>query len=110
MVRAKERTSTDSVHRCGRMKRTPIITSIRGTEAAWPEAVKELWCSKVEAHPGYDQLTKDRAVTRANYYTPRPYVNEYNRGSYTEGFTFIVGRQVYVHEWTPPVGANWEPS
>ena len=66
-----------------------MITSIRGKEAEWPREVWDLWESLADGRP-------DGKVWRANYYTPRPYVDEYNRGSTAHGFTYIIlGKDVY---------------
>lgn len=37
----------------------------------------------------------------ANYFTPRPYVDEYNQGSKEAGFTVTFGRRVYQWHWIP---------
>jgi hypothetical protein len=63
-------------------------TSVNGKDAVWPEQVQKLW----------DTLTdfpKGKLVT-ANWFTARPWIDEYNRGSEHEGFVFTV-LQGYDH-------------
>jgi len=85
-----------------------MITSINGLEAAWTRAIWRLWHTIAEEA---DPKLTTVPVTRANYFTPRPAVDEYNTGSRTYGFVYCVGRQVYQREFTTPAigGAN-DPS
>lgn len=60
-------------------------TLINGREAPWPPEVQALWDTLV----AIDLVDPERTCYHANYFTPRPYVDEYNRGDVREGFTFI---------------------
>lgn len=66
---------------------TPRETSICGKDAPWTPEIKKKWKLVIAAH--FDGET--RAVLDANYYTPRPYVDQYNSGSREEGFTYTLG-------------------
>jgi hypothetical protein len=68
-----------------------LHTSINGKESPWSEDVWRLWRTFVhEADPKFYAL--HGMPTRANYFTPRPYVDEYNRGSETAGFVWVAGK------------------
>ena len=69
-------------------------TSINGQPAPWTAEIWELWYTYVDrADPkAYDVLGRP---TSANYFTPRPYRNIWDRGDRKEGFTYTVGRKVY---------------
>ena len=75
-----------------------MITSINGKPADWTPEIWQLWHTLAEkADPKAFDFAK---VERANYYTPRPYVDQYNRGSEYEGFTYVVvGTDGYKHVW-----------
>lgn len=75
------------------MSHDPQKTSINGKPAEWNAEIRELWALVVAAH--FDKET--RPTVSANYYTPRPYVDEYNRGSDRSGFVYVVGRDVCQH-------------
>lgn len=53
-------------------------TTINGEAAAWTPAIWSAWAAGVGVE----------GAERANWYTARPYVDEYNRGSDKEGFVF----------------------
>lgn len=64
-----------------------LHTSINGQPAEWTQAIWQLWHTYVDvADPKFYE--KYGRPTRGNYFTPRPYRNEYDRGSTTEGFTW----------------------
>lgn len=72
---------------------TVMECSINGTPATWPPAVWQLWNTHADAcDPKLTVLT----VKSANYFTPRPYRNEYDRGSGEEGFVYTVSRPIRV--------------
>ena len=75
---------------------TPTMkTSIQGKDAPWSPKIKELFAEKLPP------LESGEVVTDANYFTPRPFVNEYNQGSRTEGFVYTLNnRRVCFVEWT----------
>ena len=72
-------------------KTVKIRTMINGKEADWTPYILDLWKSLVEWRIKATQET----ITDANYYEPRPYVDQYNRGTNTEGFVYTInGRHV----------------
>lgn len=76
----------------------PKRTTVRGVEADWTPEIWEKWDKREDLT---DKTDQPLVVLTANYYTPRPYVDDYSRGSTKEGFTFVIGSRVYFHEWTP---------
>lgn len=64
-----------------------FVTLVQGQEAPWDEEIAAKWAAVVAS----DGFPEGR-VTRVNYFRPRPYRNEYDRGSKDEGFTYTVGR------------------
>ncbi len=66
----------------------PIAMNVNGKPAAWTPEIIAKWNGVVDGRP-------EGRVISANYYTPRPYVDEWNRGSSTEGFVYTIGRRVY---------------
>lgn len=83
-------------------------TTINGKQATWSKAIKELW---FEVSTGIDKF-----VVTANWFTARPYVDEYNRGSEHEGFVYTTlegyTHHVYTVQWRvgKPSAAYVEPS
>lgn len=77
---------------------TPQQTLINGKPAIWNDDVRKLWALVVAAR--FEGETRD--VINANYFTPRPYVDEYNRGSEKSGFTYTVGSAVCQHFFPRP--------
>jgi hypothetical protein len=77
---------------------TPYSTQINGHAATWTSAIWRRWYTVADdADPKWRGVT----VSLANYYTPRPYVDEYNRGSRYTGFTYTLqpGNRVCMVEW-----------
>jgi len=67
-------------------------TSINGKAAEWPDEVKAKW-DTIISDPG----CPNGKVTNANYFMPRPYRNEYDRGSEDEGFVYTINfRNVWI--------------
>jgi hypothetical protein len=63
-----------------------MTTQINGKAAPWTPDIWAKWHTFADvADPKLTNLT----VMEANYFKPRPYVDEYNRGSRDEGFTFV---------------------
>lgn len=56
---------------------------VNGKEQEWTPEIWKIWESTAEGRP-------EGRITDANYFTPRPAVDEYNRGSKDEGFTYTV--------------------
>jgi len=73
-----------------------MITMINGQPAEWTIDIWQLWYTHVDiADPKlYDTHGQ---VKHANYFTSRPYKDQYDRGDRKEGFTFTCGRRVYQH-------------
>lgn len=73
-------------------------TQINGKDAEWSALLWMLWYTFADAT---DPKWKDVTVSSANYYTPRPYVDEYNRGNNKAGFTYILqpGNKVAYVQW-----------
>lgn len=60
-----------------------MVTQINGKEAEWPEAIRQLWESEMaKREPVY--------VVQANYFRPRPYRDQWDRGSRDSGFVYVV--------------------
>jgi hypothetical protein len=57
-------------------------TQINGKDAPWPPDLYDAWNRVMD---GQDD---DRPVVRCNYFTPRPYQDDYDRGSDKWGFTY----------------------
>lgn len=72
-----------------------LTTTINTKEAEWTGHIWSLWHA---AFAGADH-DPDLAVS-ANYFTPRPYRNEYDRGSDREGFVYVTrDRRVFQVDW-----------
>lgn len=71
-----------------------MTTAINGEPAAWTPEIWAKWYTYVEiADPKlYDS---HGLPSHANYFTPIPYADQYNRGDEKEGFTITIGRGVY---------------
>jgi len=70
-------------------------TSINGQVAEWNETIWQLWHTHVDlADPKLSDA--EARISDANYFTPRPYVDEYNRGDTKTGFTVTQGRAVHM--------------
>jgi hypothetical protein len=71
------------------MKGDPMETAINGKAAEWTDEIRAKWeAATQDAPPPFDA----QLVLSANYFTPRPYVDEYNRGSQDEGFVYTMKR------------------
>jgi hypothetical protein len=57
----------------------PLHTSINGKPAAWSQLIWSMW---------RDVEPVEHPAVRANYFTPRPYRNEYDQGWDEEGFVY----------------------
>jgi hypothetical protein len=76
----------------------PAKTQINGQDAEWSALIWQLWYTFADhADPKWTNVT----VSTANYYTPRPYVDEYNTGSTQAGFCYVLnpGQRVIVTSW-----------
>jgi len=72
-------------------------TSINGKRKEWPQEVKDMWR---QAQETMDADVRELPISAANYFTPRPYVDQYNRGDPRHGFTYTVQeRKVYQVTW-----------
>ena len=63
----------------------PKQTTVRGKEAEWNVATWKLWNEYVAP-----LSSKGEMCSSANYFTPRPFKNEYDLGTKTEGFVYVV--------------------
>lgn len=64
---------------------------ILGKPDEWTAEIRAKWAKVVADMPD------DRGpITRANYWHPTPYVDQYNRGRDTEGFTYTVA---HINVW-----------
>ena len=61
-------------------------TMVNGQPAEWTQEIYAKWYS---AAFGADPKFYEGVVAEANYFTPRPWVDEYNRGDKKEGFTYV---------------------
>ncbi len=71
-------------------------THINAQAAEWSPEIQAFWEEVISTHPDADH----GPVLSANYFTPRPYRNEYDRGSNEEGFTYTIGREVWTIQRT----------
>lgn len=73
----------------------PTYTSINGVKAEWDDTIKEKWKKIVK---DLEEAKITGKITRSNYYTPRPYVDQYNSGSEEEGFCYVMsGEHFHNH-------------
>ncbi len=82
-------------------------TTINGKPTEWPEVVSrkfdELMSERTSVRNLCDPAYTPRKVTAANYFTSRPYVDEWNRGSSGHGFVYVLdGRHVCYANLTGP--------
>lgn len=84
----------------GRPRGAEPETSVNGTRTTWAPDTWEMY-----AHVA-GELKGPHRVIAADYFTPRPYVDEFNPGRTFAGFTLTVKRpasvQQYVVDWEPP--------
>lgn len=75
---------------------TPQRTSVNGQPGLWTPGIFGLWTEYVAPRFKTGETCSD-----ANYYEPRPYANEYDRGDPHEGFTYTVqpGNRVAYVQW-----------
>ena len=77
------------------MAKKALKTTVNGKESPWTVAIQAEWVKRV-----LPSLQNHHHVTAANYYTPRPYRDEYDRGSVAYGFTYTInGRHVCFVQW-----------
>jgi hypothetical protein len=77
-----------------------MITRINGRPAEWTDEIRAKWEAAqpdVErAIAAHNTKNQGETVTDCNYFTTRPYRNEYDRGSGDEGFVYTTNnRHVY---------------
>ena len=71
------------------MTNRPIMeTKISGHSAVWTHEIWEKWNALWDT-------PSESVISEANYFTPRPYVDEYNTGSNDEGFTYVQGESYH---------------
>lgn len=75
---------------------TPKRIAVNGDfDADWTESTWKLWHENASI-----RFKVGEWCSSANYFTPRPYRNEYDRGSASEGFVYVVqpGQRVCMWE------------
>jgi len=82
-----------------------IIEQLNGENipGGWPQEILDKWAPVAQ-----EILDRDpkAVVTHANYFTPRPYQDEYCRGSRNEGFTYTIANR---HVWQVILGRQQVP-
>ena len=63
-------------------------TLINGKDAEWTPEIRAEWDAAMAERP-------PAVFVCANYYTPRPYRNEYDRGWSDRGFVYVIVREPY---------------
>lgn len=91
------------------MRIIPAKTQIQGETRPWDEEIEALWEANVEP-----LFREGEACVCANFFRPRRYRNEYDRGSCEIGFTYTVVPGHRVCQWTEkivdvPLGTPTEP-
>lgn len=71
-----------------------MVRMINGEPANWSGEIFAKWVSTIEDFRSKNPEVRGE-VTSVNYFSPRPYVDQYDRGSKTEGFMFTIGRDVW---------------
>ena len=80
----------------------PDVTLIMGGHALWTDEIQKEWNDRISP-----LFRKGQSCPYANYYRPRPKVDEYNLGSAYFGFTYTVcdhvkgTRDVCQTQWLP---------
>ena len=76
----------------------PTRVTINAKPEPWTPELYELFDAKVGP-----LMSEGETVSDANYFTPRPYVHEYDRGSKEAGFVYTVqpGDRVAFIQWVP---------
>lgn len=71
-------------------------TTINAKPATWDKWIRALWRDRVEP-----RFRAGETCSLANYFTPRPYQDEWSPGSAMAGFVYVVepGRRVCFVEW-----------
>lgn len=74
----------------------PTKTQVLGKECDWTEDILREWETRI-----MPRFKNGDWCSTANYFAPRPYVDEYNRGSDYWGFTYVVepGNRVCQETW-----------
>jgi hypothetical protein len=75
-------------------------TAVNGRQATWTKDLADLFWKHVGG-----RMKPGERITWANRFTPRPYRDEWNRGSPYEGFVYVVDRgcerDVAFVKWIP---------
>jgi len=69
-------------------------TTINNKPAEWTPEIEALWAEHV-----ISKASEGETITDANYHTPRPWRNEYDRGTDRHGFVFVVQPGNHVCYW-----------
>ncbi len=68
-------------------------------EADWPEAVRQRYLRFVAELRVQYKIDLQQPVVAANYATPSPYRNTYDRGRKNHTLVVTIGRSVYATVW-----------
>lgn len=69
-------------------------TQINGKSASWSPGIAAFWNEVIK-----ERIKPGETITEVNYFSPRPYIDEYNKGSNKEGFVYTInGRHVAQFE------------
>lgn len=82
----------------------PARTMVMGEDAPWDDEIKKLWNARVAP-----LFKEGETCSCAGFFRPRPWVDEYNRGSPYFGFTYTVFRAGRVHD-RDVAYVQWLPS
>ena len=66
-----------------------ITYQVNGKPSDWTPEIQAKWDHFVKTSE-----LDFTGLNQVNYFTPRPYVDQYNRGSREEGFTYTIHRNV----------------
>lgn len=64
-------------------------TTINGSEAEWTPEIHAAWAEALAYLKRLDPRSPLPIVVSCNYFTPRPFVDEWNRGSKDRGFVYV---------------------
>lgn len=67
-----------------------MITFINGKPSTWSVEILDKWIT--EWKKTGDHRPYNGTVSTCNYFTPRPYVDDYNLGDTKKGFVYTIGR------------------
>jgi hypothetical protein len=66
-----------------------VKTHVNGEPKPWTPEIEALWARMVVPR------LEGRVAWMANYFTPRPYRDEWNRATEDHGFVYCIGRECW---------------